>query len=218
MIRFLKVLSVGLLALAIALLSAGCGSGSTQVRLMNAMNGESSVNMLIANSAVASGVVYGTASSYAKASSGSQTVQIQSGGVTLLNSSLSFSGGNNNTVLATDSGATVFTDDRSTPPTNDIEIRVINASNSLGPADVYVVPSNTTDISTIPPTATLAFQAASNYIQLAAGSYEVLLTQSTSKNVIIDSNPLSLSAGQVRTVVSLDGNGVFSTAVLSDLN
>jgi hypothetical protein len=46
----------------------------------------------------------------------------------------------------------------------------------------------------------------------------VLFTQTGSKNVIIDSNPLSFSAGQVRTVVSLDGNGVYSTAVLSDLN
>ena len=36
---------------------------------------------------------------------------------------------------------------------------------------------------------------------------------------MIDSNPLSFSAGQIRSIVGLDGqNGGFTTAVLSDLN
>jgi Domain of unknown function (DUF4397) len=209
-------LSLALLALGVTSFSIGCGSGSTQARLMNAMNGESSVNMVVNNKTIASGVTYGTASGYASVGSGSQTVEVQAGGTTLLNSSLSFSGGHN-TVLATDSGATAFADDNSTPPSGDIEIRVINASSSIGTADVYVVQPGQ-DISTIAPTATLAFQAASSYQPYAAGSYEVLFTQTGSKNLIIDSNPLSFSAGQVRTVVSLDGNGVYSTAVLSDLN
>lgn len=210
-------LSLALLVVGMISFSSGCGSGSTEARLMNAMNGEASVSMVVNNKTVASGVTYGSASAYASVSSGSEAVQIQSGGTTLLNSSLTLSGANNNTILATDSGTTVFTDDKSTPPSGDLEIRVINASNSLGTADVYVVAPGT-DISTQNPTATLAFQAASSYKALAAGSYQVLFTQTGSKNVIINSNALSFSAGQIRTVVSLDGNGVFSTAVLSDLN
>ncbi|HKW19671.1 MAG TPA: DUF4397 domain-containing protein [Terriglobales bacterium] len=183
---------------------------------MNAINGQSSVSLLVNNNTIASGIGYGAASGYAGVSSGSQPVQINSGSATLLNLSLSINGGENNTILATLSGATVFTDNKSTPPSNDVQIRAINASNTLGTADVYVVPSNT-DISTMNPTATLAFQAASGYQTLAAGTYEVLFTQAGSKIPIINSGAISFTAGQIRTVVSLDGNG-FSASVLSDLN
>jgi hypothetical protein len=199
-------------------INAGCGSGSTQVRVMNAMNGESSVSMLLDNNSVASGVTFGAASAYSSTGSGSHTLEIQASGATLLNQSISLNGGSNNTILATDSGATVLSDNKSTPSSGDIQIRAVNASNSIGTADVYIVAPGT-DISTISPTASaLAFRAASSYQSLAAGSYEVIFTQSGSKNVIINSNALSFSAGQIRTVVSLDGNGVLSTAVLSDLN
>jgi hypothetical protein len=185
---------------------------------MNAINGQSSVNMLVNNSTVASGVAYGTASGYASAASGSQQVQIQIGGnQTLLNQTLNISGGNNNTILATGSGLTVFTDNKSTPPSGDVQIRAINASNSIQPsADVYIVPAGT-DLSTVNPTATLTFQAASQYVSVAAGSYQIEFAQTGSKLPIINSGALSLSAGQIRTVVSLDGNG-FATAVLSDLD
>jgi hypothetical protein len=183
---------------------------------MNAMNGQSSVNLLVNNKAVASGVGYGTASGYASASSGSQQVQIQTGGVTLLNVSATINGGNN-TILATDSGLTVFTDNKSTPSSGNIQIRAINASTSLQSVDVYIVPAGT-DISTVSPDATLNFQAASQYLTKPAGSYQIEFTPSGSKLVSINSGALSFSAGQIRTVVSLDGNGVDSTAILSDLN
>jgi Domain of unknown function (DUF4397) len=215
-IRSWKVMSGGVLAVGIGLFSVACGSGKTQVRLMNAMNGQSSLDLLVNNSTVASGIGYGAASGYASASSGSQAVQVKQGSNTLLNLTLTLSGGNNNTILATLSGATVFTDNKSTPSSGDIEIRAINASSTLGTADVYIVAPNT-DISTVNPTATLTFQTASSYKTLAAGTYQIEFTQSGSKIPIINSGSLSFSAGQIRTVVSLDGNG-FSTSVLSDLN
>jgi uncharacterized protein DUF4397 len=212
-------LSFCLSILSIIAFSTACGSGNTQVRLINAMDGQSSVNMLLDNSSVASGVTFGAASSYASTSSGSRTLEVQaSGGSTLINQNISLSGGSNNTVLATDAGATVLSDNKSAPSSGNIQIRVVNASNSLGTADVYIIVPGT-DISTMNPTvAGLAFRSASSYQTLAAGSYQVIFTQSGSKNAIINSNASSFSAGQIRTVVSLDGNGLFSTAVLSDLN
>lgn len=217
MTRLWKTVPIGLLALGTMLLAGGCGSSSTAARLMNAMNGQSSVSMLVNNSTVANGTGYGAASGYSPVSSGSQQVQIQAGGVTLFNTSLTLNSGNN-TVLATDSGTTVFSDNKSTPSSGNIQIRVINAANAMGTVDVYIV-SPGTDISTVNATATnIGFQAASTYQTLAAGSYQVEFTQAGTKNVILNSNALSFSAGQIRTVVSLDGTGVFSTAVLSDLN
>jgi hypothetical protein len=216
-IRSRKTTPIFLFALGTILLAAGCSSGGTAVRLMNAMNGQSSVSMLVNSSTVASGTAYGAASGYSPVSSGSQSVQIQAAGVTLFNTNVSFNSGNN-TVLATDFGTTVFADNKSTPSAGDIQIRAINAANAMGTADVYIVAPGT-DISTVNASATnLGFQAASSYQSLAAGSYQVEFTQAGTKNVLLNSNALSFSAGQIRTVISLDGTGVFTTAVLSDLN
>ena len=211
-------LSIGLLTLIATFFSTGCGSGSTQVRLMNAMDGQGSVNMLLDNNTVASGVGFGSASAFASSSAGSHSLEIQSAGTTLLNLSVSLNGGNNNTILATNSGATVFQDNKSAPSSGNFELRVINAAQSLGTVDIYVVVPGT-DISTVNPSATaLAFQSASGYLTLAAGNFVVEFSQSGSKNVVLATNSSSFSSGQIRTIVSLDGNGVFSTALLSDLN
>ena len=115
MIRLWKPasLSISLFALSMIFFAAGCGSSSTKVRLLNAMDGQTSINMLVGSSTVATGVAFGAASSYASVSSGSQTVQIQANGATLFNQTLSLNSGND-TVLATNSGPTVFADNRTT--------------------------------------------------------------------------------------------------------
>jgi len=184
---------------------------------MNAMNAQSTVTMLVNNSTLASGVAYGTASGYQSASSGSVPVAIQSAGTTLLNQTVTISGGQNHTILATDSGLTVLTDNKTTPSSGNFQIRTINASSSISPADVYIVPASNPDISTVSPAATLNFQAASGYQTLAAGSYQIIFTEAGQKIPLVNSGSLSFSAGQIRTVVSLDF-GTYSTAVLSDLN
>jgi hypothetical protein len=182
------------------------------------MDGQTSINMVIDNSTLASGVAFGAASSYASVGSGSHTLEIQANSATLFNQTVSIASGNN-TVLATNSGPTVFTDNKTTSSSGNIQIRAINASTSLGTADVYVVAPGT-DISTVNPTfSSLAYQAASGYATVTAGSYQVEFAQAGSKNVLINSNAISFSAGQIRTLVALDNpSGGFTTAVLSDLN
>ena len=220
MIRLRKTapLSIALFALSAIALTTGCGSSSTQARLLNAMDGQTTINMLVDNNTLASGVAFGAASSYASVGSGSHTVEIQANGATLFSQTASVNSGNN-TVLATNSGITIFTDNKSTPSSGNIQIRTINASTSLGTADIYVVAPGT-DISTVNPTfSALAYQGASGYATLPAGSYQVEFAQAGSKNVLINSNAVSFSAGQIRTVVALDNpSGGYTTAVLSDLN
>jgi hypothetical protein len=211
-------LTIALFALSAVAFTTGCGSSSTQVRLLNAMDGQTSINMLVDNNTLATGVAFGAASNYASVGSGSHTLQIQANNATLFNQTVSISSGNN-TVLATNSGPTIFADNKTTPSSGNIQIRVINASTSLGTTDVYVVAPGT-DISTVNPNfSSLAFQSASAYATLAAGSYQVEFAQAGSKNVLINSNALSFSAGQIRTIIALDNpSGGFTTAVLSDLN
>lgn len=218
-LRNLGPLCVQLFALAAVFLATGCGSSSTQARLLNAMFGQSSLAMSINSKTVASGIGYGTASSYASVSSGSQSLQISASGSTLINQTVTINSGHN-TILATTSGATVFTDNKTAPSSGNIQIRAINASSLLGSADVYIVAPGT-DLSTVNPTfSSLAYQAASGYQTLSAGSYEVEFTTPGSKQVQIDTGGQSFSSGQIRTVVALDGtNGTtFTFSVLSDLN
>jgi hypothetical protein len=152
--------------------------------------------------------------------SGSHHLQIEASGTTtiLIDQTISLGSGDN-TVLATNSGAVVLADSSATPSSGDISIRAINASSTLGTADVYIVNSST-DISTVNPTASsVAFTAATPYQTVAAGSYVVIFTQPGQKVPVISSSPLSFTAGQVRSVMGLDGqSGGFTTAVLADLN
>jgi uncharacterized protein DUF4397 len=217
-LRQTALMTVALFAVSTILFTAGCGSSSTKIRLLNAMDGQTSINLLVDNSALATGVAFGAASSYASTGSGSHTIEIQANSATLFNQTVSFSSGNN-TVLATNSGPTIFADNKTTPSSGNIQIRVINASASLGTADVYVVAPGV-DISTVNPTfSALAYQSASSYSTLAAGSYQVEFAQAGSKNVLINTSAMSFSSGQIRTLVALDNpSGGFTTAVLSDLN
>jgi hypothetical protein len=211
-------LTVALFAISTIFFTTGCGSTSTQVRLVNAMDGQTSINLVVDNSTLATGVDFGAASSYPSTASGSHTLEIQANSATLFSQTVSFSSGNN-TVLATNSGPRIFADNKTTPSSGNIQIRAINASTSLGTADVYVVAPGI-DISTVNPNfSALAYQSASSYATLAAGSYQVEFTQAGSKNVLVNSNANSFTAGQIRTIVALDNpSGGFTTAVLSDLN
>lgn len=217
----LATTAIPLLTFAALFGATGCGSGSANVRMMNAFVGQSSLDMLINNNSAATNVIYGAASGYTSVSSGSPTLQVEDSGTTnvLVNQSLSLGSGSDSTVLATGSGVVVLTDNNSAPSSGNIKIRVINASPTLGTADVYIVPSGTGPTPGNPTFAGLAYQAASGYDSVAAGSYEVIFTQPGQAFAVINSNPLSFSSGQIRTVVGLDGqNGGFTTAVLSDLN
>jgi len=204
-----------------ALLTTGCGSSSTHARLLNAFPSTTTLDMLIANKDVATGVAYGAASGYASVSSGSQNLQIEPTGSTspLFNQTISLASGSSSTVLATNTGATVFTDNNTAPSGGDFSVRAINASASLGTTDVYVVIAGT-DISTVSPTfSSVGYATASTYQSLAPGSYQVTFTLPGQKFPLISTSAMSFNAGSVRTVVALDGlSGGFSTAVLSDLN
>jgi hypothetical protein len=53
---------------------------------------------------------------------------------------------------------------------------------------------------------------------MTAGAYEILFTYPGQKYAYIDTGVLSLSAGQIRTVVGLNTASGSTAAVLSDLN
>jgi len=223
----LKV-SAAVLAFACILTTAGCGGGSgdhAQFRVMQASPNESNLDVLVDSKTLSSNLSFSQTTGYLKLDPGSRHVQLEVSGTTtpIIDQTLTLNGGSATTYLAANYASSItgvmYTDDNTAPASGQFRIRIINASPGIGNADVYVVPVGT-DLSTVTANfSSLAFQAASSYLSLNAGTYEVFFTGPGTKFAYIDSGSLTLSAGQVRTVVGLDGqNGGFTSVTLSDVN
>ena len=209
-----------------ALFAVGCSSGSkTRFRVMNGVVDESDLSIVEDGNSVASNLAYATSTGYLSAHAGSHQIQIEPSGTSnvFLTQTVNFSSGTDTTILAFNFSSSpqslVLLDDNSAPPSGDAKLQLINVAPSLGPTDVYVVAPGT-DINTVSPTITnLAFVAASAYQTLAAANYEIIYAFAGQKSIAIDSGSLSLSSGQIRSFVGLNGqSGGFTDVLLPDVN
>ena len=209
-----------------ALFAVGCSSGSkTRFRVMNGVVDESDLSIVEDGNNVSNNLAYATSTGYLSAHAGSHQIQIEPSGTSnvFLTQTVNFSSGTDTTILAFNFSSSpqslVLLDDNSAPPSGDAKLQLINVAPSLGPTDVYVVAPGT-DINTVSPTITnLAFVAASAYQTLAAANYEIIYAFAGQKSIAIDSGSLSLSSGQIRSFVGLNGqSGGFTDALLPDVN
>ena len=220
--------SVGLLMLCGTAFLLGCGGGTgdkTHFRSMNAVPDQTSINVMLDGSSVASSLSYGVANDYSETKSGSRHLQVQPTSSTnvFLDQTISLAGGTNNTVViansSSNSAAIVLTDDSTAPTTGNIKLRIVNASPGLGTSDVYVVPPNTNLNNVTPAVTNLSFESASAYLNLGAGTYNIVFTPPGSKFAFLFAGPVTFNAGQNRTVVALNSqSGGFSIGTLNDLN
>ncbi len=221
------------LALAFSLcFTLGCGSSSSttnpaQVRAMNASPVQQNINLLVDNITLQTGVISQSAGAYTAETPGSHSVQVEASGSTtpLVTQNLTFNSGTSYTLLAVEPSfgsssliLTSLTDDNSAPTSGDLKLRIINASPEFGNLDAYVTAPGA-GISGGPSVSNLAFQAASSYMTLPAGNYEVYFTIAGRQVISVDSGQFSFAAGQIRTLVLMDNFGSgFTSALLADLN
>lgn len=227
MIRVAKLNAVSAVfgVVLLTIFGLGCGSSSSaKLRFMNVAPDQPNLNLLINNNTSASNVGYGTASNYFKIGTGSQHVQIEPAGSNspILDQNLTFNANTQSTMMlfsAPGIAVVLFNDNNAAPTSGNFNLRIINAAPAIGSADVYVVAPGT-DLTTVSPTVSnLAVKGASSYITLTPGNYEVYFTAPGQKFAFIDSGPQTWNAGQVRTVVGLNGQfGGYTSAVLADLN
>jgi hypothetical protein len=234
--RLLRVLPLGaaLICVGAALLAVGCGSTSSRFRYVQAATvAPSTVDVEIDSKTVLTSIGFGQTPTYQKVSSGSHTVGIFLTGTTTnpaFSGTVSFASGDT-TLLSTGTFSSInlapFTDDNTVPASGDFKLRIIHASPTSGSVDVYILtpPGSISGLS--PQTKSLSFSAtggasATSYFSLAAGNYEIVMTQTGTQNPIsgLDAS-YNFTAGQIRTIVILDspnGGGPWTQLPLSDLN
>jgi Domain of unknown function (DUF4397) len=193
----------------------GCGaSGVATVRTIQLSPGTASVDAFASDTLIASAVPYGSASTYAQISTGSHTVSISPAGqdkTTLFKQVVDFFNGTNSTVFvvnpATSLSEYVVTDDNDEPDSGDCTLRIVHASPSAGPVDVYIVPPGT-DINgsgIVPQFQNMVYQSFNGYLELPGGSYQIIFTVAGNKAMILAHTPaVTYAIGDVSTVVLAD--------------
>jgi hypothetical protein len=107
---------------------------------------------------------------------------------------------------ATGGGVLILQDTVSAPTSNSVGLRLVNASPTAGPVDVYITGSDST-LNT-PSASNVTFEAASSYVTApATGTVRLRVTAAGTKTVLLDVDASSLTAGQVRTIVMIDAVG-----------
>ncbi len=243
MLRKMKSLA-GLLALCtLGALITSCGTDHAKVRFVQASPDVPGLDVAVDGKTVATDLVFGglsQASDYLTVEAGNHRVEFRSTGTTddLINSTVAFGSHNEYTLLAIELAppptiaALLKTDDNSPPQSGNIKLRFIHTApdpvdGGIPPVpahvDIYIVTPGTDITNATPTIGSLGYQQASDYQNLAAGSYEIIVTQSTdlTKARLIDQT-YPFTAGQIRTFVTVDiaggGNMSPTPLELSDLN
>jgi hypothetical protein len=229
MSRYSRLLTLAMTTMVVGatIFTAGCGdTGHAQLRVVHASPDAPNVDVLVDGKTVLTNVAYEAASNYLTVSAGSRKIEVRATGTSqdVINAKVNLSRNKDYTVLAVDKVASitplVLTDDNTPPASGQIKLRLVHASPTAGPVDIYVEAPGA-GVTGSPTLTNVPFKAFSDYLAVPAGSYEVYVTPTGTKTVALDSGSLALSAGQIRTAVALDapGGGTPLTAiVLKDLN
>ena len=221
---------VGLVALCLAIvLMIGCGGSSSdttqQLRIVMASPDATPVDILIDGTQVATSLAFTNSTAYLPVKSGSRHIQALtvSNSTSVFDQTISITASVNQTLLligpATKMQSLQLTDGatNATITTGDGKVRVVNASQAMGPADVYIVNSGTSLAGATPTSTALAFGKATDYTLEVIGDFQVFMTQPGTTNVFLNTGPLDLIQSQFRTVIAVDAvGGGFNFIVLTD--
>jgi hypothetical protein len=223
-----------LFLLAAAALSAACSDdgnttpeGQGRLRIVHVSPDAPNLDVVLDGDTVASDVAYLGSSDYVELSAGGHVMQIfeTNTSTTLIDQDVTVADGVDYTVIVEDTlndiKALVLTDNNNTPPAGTIRVRAVHGAPAAGAVDIYVTDPGTDLTLTGPVASNVAFGEALPYVDAIAGTYQVRVTPTGSKEVIIDSGPLTLENGQIRTAIAVDatgGGGPFNFLVLNDLN
>jgi hypothetical protein len=169
---------------------------------------------------------YGNATGYLTVKTGSRHVQVlpASGSTSaVLDKTISVQSTPHLTLFLTGTSgglsSVILNDANTTAVTGDMHVRVLNASNSMGPADVYILPAGSTIAGATPvANGPYGFGQDTGYQLVATGGYDVVMTIPGTNNALVNTGTINAtSTVQNQTVVALDNPaGGFTFTVLQD--
>jgi hypothetical protein len=221
----------GVFALCLAVIGAiGCGGSSSsdttqQLRIVMASPDATPVDILFDGTQIATSLAFTNSTAYLPVKSGSRHIQALtvSDSTSVFDQTISITASANETLLLTGPVAkmqSLLLIDGATNTTitpGDGKVRVVNASQTMGPADVYIVNAGTSLAGATPTSTSLAFGKATDYTLEIIGDFQVVMTQPGTTNVLLNTGPLDLIQSQFKTVVAVDAvGGGFNFIVLTD--
>ena len=214
------------------LFAVGCGSDSAnttqQLRVVMASADTPPVDILIDGAQVATSLGFRNSSGYIPVKSGQRRVEAIAvrDSASVFQQTVSVAASANMTlivagprssiqpVVLTDGTAATTTTTATTTTGN---VRVVNASSSMGAADAYIVNAGAGLNGATPVASGLALAKDTGYKSEAVGNYEVFMTAPGTNSVFLSTGALALTQGQFQTVVAVDGeNGGFNYIALTD--
>jgi hypothetical protein len=222
--------TLGLFLLAAAALSVGChddtssNAGQGRLRIVNVSPDAPSLALVVDGDTVASDVAYLGSSGYIQVPATGHVFQVAdaNASVTLIDQDVTVADGVDYTVLVRDTlaniKASVLTDDNGPPPAGTIRVRAIHGAPSLAHVDIYVTEPDADLTLTTPTASNIAFGDVLPYVNPNSGTYEIRVTATGFKDVLIDGS-FTVESSQVRTVIAVDaagGGGPFDLLVLND--
>lgn len=165
---------------------------------------------------------------YVNVASGTYNIKVVVAGTQtdVIDADLTFAQGSMQSILAVNTMANIeplvlMDDDRAVA--TEAKVRLVHGSPTAGNVDIYVTAPGVDITNEQPAFSGVAFKEDTGYVSLGEGDYQVTVTPAGSKNSVIDTGVLSLSAGGVYTAIARDAtedetNGTFGLILLDDFN
>ena len=195
----------------------GCGGNNkndeARLRVFHASPDAPNVDVLVDGGAVLENVPYTAASDFLPVASGTRHIRVTAAGTdtAVIDAPLDLESDTDYLVVAAGKLAQlapiVTTTDRSAPASGLARLRVLHSAASAPAVDVYVTAPGIGIAAAEPILSNVPFRAISDYLTVAADSYDVNVTVAGTKTVAIQALNLAVPEGLVATVAALDNSG-----------
>jgi hypothetical protein len=225
----MKKLSVLALALVWTVGIASAQSGNARVRVFHLSTDAPAVDVLVNDAVTLTSLPYGGFTDFLPLPTGTHKVSVNVAGTAkeVLRRVYTLEAGLDYTILAVgrlDNGTIqllAMGDDQEDPAPGMSKVRVIHAASKAPAVDVYFTTPYVNLAGQTPILTGVPFLGHTTHLTVQAGLYQGRVAVAGTKNVAVDSGPIRLKSGEIRTLVALDpaaAGGQFQIAVLTDKN
>jgi len=205
------------LALALGITACTNVAGFSQpslVRVIDASYIAPAINVTVEGVLIAGNIGQGTITDYGTitpANNAQIKVTAATGGAVLVSSNGTLLSGHEHSVFITDNGVsptlytvTVLEDQQISAAQGHSAFRFLNQAPKTGGVDVYMIPAGTTLANTIPLVVNLPVGNTAGYISFTSQTVTMVITPTGTLTPKYTSTPISLTGGEVRTVLIVD--------------